>query len=755
MTEPTDLLRKPPQPGERLRALVISLRAPAILLVIVIGYYWRIVLGAQYNWDNNPDIVNQVLPWFAVQARAWHSGTFPLWDPHHWLGQSLIGQVQPGVLYPLNWLLFLMPMRHGYLALGFVNWYFVLIHYIGALLGYALCRDLGLGRRASLFGGAAFGLSGYMAVVLWPQMLNGACWAPFVFLFFFRILRHQNVFRNAVYCGAVYGFSFLSGHHQAPTFIGLALAASWCYYLFVCWQEKRLAFGLQAAMLTGLFTALVSAAQILPAIEYGKQALRWVSDTTPVTWKQMVPYEVHSHFALAPSHLFNILVPLTGQPACFVGWVIAVMAILGIALGWNGKHRREIRLLTALAAGAFLYSLGPFLLFHGILYSFVPMLDKARTAELDSVISSFACATLAAFGIEALVGQFRENVWVAKLSRVALWGGGLIAGCVFIVEAFSIHGIRNIDLVMMSSVAALSTGALLWSFRRSQLSANAFVVLLLCLGLVEWNNVGTYGYRPKRESELVQQLSQFRDIANFLHQQAEPVRVEVIDSAIPYNLGDWDDIDQAQGYLASVSTDVFHLFFQYGAGSAPLLSRNYIISRKPPAAGDQAVFTGASGVSVYKDTSAFPRVWSVHTLSVAADALSITRELNSGPEGLRRNAFLSHSGPALETCAEPDNLKLSYFGLQSLDIDANMGCKGMAVVSEAYFPGWTATVDGRRTPVYQVDVALRGVVVPQGRHHIQMIYRPMSVYVGMALTSLGLLAAAGLWWRKRDRPETE
>jgi len=341
------------------------------------------------------------------------------------------------------------------------------------------------------------------------------------------------------------------------------------------------------------------------------------------------------------------------------------------------------------------------------------------------------------------------------LLRATLWAGGLLAACVFVAEVFSLHNVLNLDLVTMSSIAALLTAGLLWSFRRAQISANAFVILLLCLGLVEWNNVGTYGYRSKQSPAFIQNLSQYRDIADFLHQQKGPVRVDVLDSAIPYNFGDWDGVDQLRGYLASISTDVFNLFFQYGRGSAPLLSANYLISRTPPVAGGQPVFTGESGVKVYENPSAFPRVWSVHTLSVASDIPSITQELNAGPDALKRNAFLSEPGPALETCTAPDNLTLSYLGLQSLDIDANMGCKGMAVVSEAFFPGWAATVDGGAARVYQVDVALRGVVVPRGRHHIQMVYHPASVYVGMILTVLGLLAAAGLWWRKRDRLQAE
>src|SRR5665647_1400846 len=79
---------------------------PAILLVIAVGFYWKLVLSSQYTWLAGNDTVNQVLPWFQFQAGEWHAGRIPLWDPFQWVGQPLLGQAQPGVAYPLNWLLF-------------------------------------------------------------------------------------------------------------------------------------------------------------------------------------------------------------------------------------------------------------------------------------------------------------------------------------------------------------------------------------------------------------------------------------------------------------------------------------------------------------------------------------------------------------------------------------------------------------------------------------------------------------------------
>ena len=65
------------------------------------------------------------------------------------------------------------------------------------------------------------------------------------------------------------------------------------------------------------------------------------------------------------------------------------------------------------------------------------------------------------------------------------------------------------------------------------------------------------------------------------------------------------------------------------------------------------------------------------------------------------------------------------------------------VVSEAYHPGWQATLDGRPARVVRANHALIGVYVPQGRHQVDLRFRPASFRVGLYLSSLawGTLAA--------------
>jgi hypothetical protein len=113
------------------------------------------------------------------------------------------------------------------------------------------------------------------------------------------------------------------------------------------------------------------------------------------------------------------------------------------------------------------------------------------------------------------------------------------------------------------------------------------------------------------------------------------------------------------------------------------------------------------------------------------------------PESFRRKAYILGPPPPVETCAAPDTVKLIEHAADRLAIRAEMACDGMVILSDAFYPGWRARVDHRPAQIHEVDGALRGVAVPRGTHTVTMRYRPVSVYLGAALTLLGILGALG------------
>jgi hypothetical protein len=88
-----------------------------------------------------------------------------------------------------------------------------------------------------------------------------------------------------------------------------------------------------------------------------------------------------------------------------------------------------------------------------------------------------------------------------------------------------------------------------------------------------------------------------------------------------------------------------------------------------------------------------------------------------------------------------------------LVVDATATRPGMLVVSDAWDPGWTATVDGREIDVERVDYVMRGVPLPAGAHRVEFRYEPWSFEAGRAvsLVTLAGLAALALAGRRRRR----
>ena len=717
------------------------LRGPLCVLFLVIGIFWKLVLTRQYTWLDTGDFVNQWMPWFQTASRAMRQGVFPMWDPFEWGGESLIGQMQPGVAYPFNWPFLLLCVKNGFLAIGALHWYFVLIHVLGALFFYALSRDLGRSRYASVFAAIVFACLAYMGTTDWPQLLNGAVWFPLIFLFFLRAFDPGARPEWTALSGACLGMAFLSGHHQAPVFISLTLIGCWLLLL----QRHRAAGALRSAavklVLFGALAALVGAFQMLPAIEYGQHALRWVNVPNPVDWSTRVPYSVHEEFSLGPVSLLGIVIPgIALHTAPFIGWSATILVLVAAACCWADWR---VRLFAAIAGGGLLFSLGMNNIFHGWIYALVPGVEKARNPSMAIVVFQFGAAVLAAFGFDALSLQHaRCSSWLRRLRIPLIGAAALLAAVSIVLWIVQRNTILTQSGIMVSAFAALLLAALLYAAEHETIRPRTVHLFLFGILLFETGNVtgSNYQLRDNPQSRLAQ-LRMHADIADWLKSRKEPVRVEVDRESIAYNFGDWYGIDAFDAYLSSMTVDFFPV--QGERWGRNLFGVNYYLASKPRWPDQQEVFSSVSGLKVYRNPDALPRVWSVHRILPFQD----NNGLRSLGSDVTKTALLAGALPALEACPGEDRLTLASRRMNDLTIDAEMSCKGMVIAGESYFPGWRASVDDVSQPIYAADSLLRGVVVPAGKHRIVMSYRPFSVIAGFILTLTGFLAAIVAWYR--------
>lgn len=718
------------------RAWLVRLAAPAALLVISVLFHWKLVLTNQYTWLESPDMANLVMPWMQFQASEWHEGRFPMWDPNSWTGQPLFGQGQPGAAYPLNWLMFWMPLNsHGWLRQDVLHWYYVLIHFLAALTCYALARELGRSRGASIIAGSIFSLAGYVAYTDWPQMLNGAVWAPLVFLYLFRVGRGERVLASSLLSGFFLGVTWLVGHHQLPLFVSIAAAILWI--AVVASSQPPVARMIRFVLAAFVITGMTGAFQVLPMAEYGRQAVRWVGLERPEGLGETVPYEQHKEHSLKPSALLGIVVPGVepGAYSSFVGGAALTLGLLGVVLGWRD---RRVRWLGAMALGGILFALGPNSVFHGMMYAIVPLVDKARVPAAGSIVFMLGLAPLAAFGVDTMAlpesGVVTRGVgWI-----LSGFGAVLVFASLFFYAARVTLAISDNRMVITAFVALLLAG-LLAGVRTGGISARAGKVAALLLVMFELGNVTDYWLPDRSHDEYLSKMAAHSDVARFLKSQGELSRFTYDEKEIPYNIGDWYGIEAFNAYAASIPAslwvqDIFSERVQ------DILGVRYYLGKTQARPDQNEKFRGAAGVNVYENPNVFPRVWSVHqsrkVLGIAqAHDLLGDPGFNAGNEVF----LIGENPPRLASCSG-DEVWMPRHEPNYVRIDAEMQCKGIVILTDTWFPGWRATVDGKSAKIERAYGFVRGVLVEPGHHTIEMRYRPWSVYIGGALS----LLAAGI-----------
>jgi hypothetical protein len=523
-------------------------------------------------------------------------------------------------------------------------------------------------------------------------------------------------------------------------FTSLAFIGVWLFFIF---RSGKLNWTLaKAAAVSVVVVGLTGAAQILPAYEYGHLAKRWVGAPEALSWNQAVPYSIVETYSLRASQLAGIVFPDSGAASNpQVGIAGLALAILAIGMCWKSY---AVRTIAAVSLGALLYSLGSHSVFQGFLYGLIPDLDKGRVVTAALVVLQFGVAGLAAFGVDAAGSP--TSPWPRRVMWASIVFGVLslaIFEIAFLVNKLSFPGP---DTMLLTPFVAFGLAALMFASTTAALSKRQIQVLLILLVVFELGNNNQSMFMPRSNRDGMQSLNQMRangDIADYLKHQAGFFRSAVANDAFPENWGAFHGVEMWSGQLASVTENMLRLDF-WNVPSQRLFGVKYTIANQAPA-GAEEVFTGATGLKIYQHTDAFPRAWAVHKLARIKNAEEGKQIINRSVSELRQTALMLSPPPAVETCNSPDEVMLREHSPNRVAIAASMACTGMVILSDTFFPGWRAQVDGMSTPVYEVNEAMRGVVVPRGAHTVTLRYRPPSAIAGFALSFLGIAVGIALW----------
>lgn len=170
-------------------------------------------------------------------------------------------------------------------------------------------------------------------------------------------------------------------------------------------------------------------------------------------------------------------------------------------------------------------------------------------------------------------------------------------------------------------------------------------------------------------------------------------------------------------------------------------------------------------VAVYENLQARPRAWFVRRLAVGLSkevlAAITTGKLPDGTDfdpaevALLEKEDFGNRPVTLPEIGDTANaeVKVTNYEPNRIELTTRNANPGFLVLSEIYFRGWEAWLDGKRIPVEKANYLLRGLAVPAGDHRIEFVYRAHSFRNGASWSALGvvLLVIGGVISLRRQR----
>ncbi len=722
------------------------------------------------------------------------TGGFAQWNPYLFGGMPYIAAMHGDIFYPTFLLRMVMPTDVA------MTWSFILHLFLAGFFTWRFLRASGYGFYPALLGGAAYMMSGQLASLVSPGhdgKLSVSALFPLALWMLTLGMRRGKRWSWGVLAIAI-GLAVLSPHPQLLQYLLLASGAFTIHLAVSLLRSRetqpkavflRMGFALGAVAI-GL---AMGAIQYLPVSEY-------------VAWSPraggLADYAVATSYAWPTKELFDAYLPqFTGMIDAYWGenaihlhsdYVGAIVLVLAGAAFLQLRHnpRRGFIIFWAVTLViALLWALGGHTPFYRIPYALVPGTKYFRAPATVFFVGTMALAVLSATGMERVlmreVNAKYALAWLGFAVLVAALGSlGILTE---FAQAFA--PAEMVDYVI-ANAGAVATGAwrsfafvllgvaviLAYKKMRAPLALAGWSLAVLTAA-DSWTILRHYwifsppaavSYKSDAAIERIKrdpadsrvlsielEANERRD-TNLVGDGLMIHRIRTVLGYHGNQLGRYNDLLQKdEGFPQVFNPRVWQLLnVRYLLTNSADVSRyfpgaNWVIGPVRDAAG--------TNVYLYRMPGENPYAWVAPVLVKAADE-SVLVTLFDREFDLRQAALFApdaavSGAEGLTALPPPSPISAAVTryepGKVSLMLSEPASRGSALVVSENYFPGWTATVDGNPAAVGRADFSLMGIELPEGGKNVELIFRDAAYERGKMITLFaialaGVLTVAGL-----------
>jgi hypothetical protein len=677
-----------------------SLLVDLSLLADVVIFFHKPLFSTQYTFPWDFHAVQ--LPLITFLADQLKQGRLALWNPFSYCGYPVFENIEACFFHPL---VFLSALISSHTSLDILpmllEWIVVLQIWIAGMAAWHLFRELGAGRPAAWAGAIVFQTGGYFASrAEHIGAIMAVAWMPLAWLAIVK-LRQGLRFGWLAALAAALGMAVLGGFPQ-PTLVVFVSTVVFAITL-VALRLARIQLIASAAVGCVLGIALASI-QFIPTAQLSQHSVAkyragWLGTGGGLYWESLVSLVLPNHYNIFDMHRFH-------GPGD-ISFLYMYCSIAGLSLALIAPLVRRTRYVAALGImllAGLLWMLGDNTVLWRLVYPLLP--ETVRIGihpEYAYCILTLSIAGLAAMGLDAL--PIRDGL---------RWSVGVAIA---------------VDLFLVGSGRPMN-----------------------CASMKEDPPVTRQSFEGS--------ASLLSEVRRYVDQNYPPWRIDTVDASMRWATGaPISRIPAANGVspLALENIIQLRLFLHEGYSwgwyypvdnvDSPvldLMNVKYVITRPQGASRlwsnpKYRHVKSLAGYEVFENLSVMPRFFLVREIKPVA-SLAEARSLIDGGIDFRRTAIteqaiaLPAGNPSNGT--DSDEVKALRYQPDSLDLSIRSKEPALLVLSENYYPGWQAWLDGAPVAIYRTDIAFRGVAIPPGAHLVRMEFRPVILPVSAAI-SLG------------------
>lgn len=731
-----------------------------VVLLLFAPYLFR---PDQLIWPRSglgSDVVHLYWVEHRILSQAAAGGYFPLWDDLIVVGRPILGEISLLEPYPV---VFLYPFLRPTVAFTLVNAVHV---FLAGVFAYFLIRALfPVARFSASTGALTFMLMPYaMAHLAGGHLVNvcGLTWMPAILLAVRVSVQGRRLWPAAL-GGAALALQLMT-HPQFPLgtfYLSLGMCGWQCWRALARsgWHSPEflgtVGWCLVVGLVLGGVAIAVSAAWFLPAVEL----LPWIA---AIEFDTSIPF----WYQIPPAMLLSLFAPTQFQ---FPEWTIYVGTVpLFLALiALLGKRRKEAIFLWGAVVLTLIVALGDATPLYTLARWLVPGLGYFRTPTRLWAFGGLVVALLAGLGVDALMLP-KTWAWANRNRRWLNLAGAayLVVGVIAIFGLGLITHRLPVEVIRAVGAGALSLG-ILWLWRRRPAEPLKYQAALLVVLLLDLFPLAADFMMATDPQETFLKPDA---IVEFLDSKSGDYRVYSTHHALSYALLAERGIESIDGFLnlqLAHAAEIVKIasgcrLSGYAGGVPPclsgeldlgayrsavphpallgLLNVRYVVADLPLDAPGLEPVLAEGEVTVYENRQLLPRAFLVERVEESPAGVDVFERLTT--IDVARTALVE---PGALPAPLPDGPVEGDVMIESrrpgrMVLTVQSSRQALLLYSQAWAPGWRATINGESTRVIRVDGALLGLAVPAGASHVVFDYSPLGWRIGWPISLVAVVA---------------